>query len=119
MLVVNVAVSLLLRWPSNFVIFAGRFAALPGTRVRLLVFRKITRSFENLVTVFALLVNVHGRCILLAASHGSLDALIDGAKTERTLHRRNGILLVGLARTQRDHLAILVNHEFSRSSVLG
>jgi hypothetical protein len=112
-------ISLFLRWPTNFVIFAGRFGTLPGTRVRLLMFREITRSFENLVAVFALLVNIHGRCILLAASHGSLDALVDGAKAERTLHRRNGILLVGLARTERNHLAILVNHEFGRSSIFG
>ena len=37
-LVVDVAVSLLLRWPSDLVIFAGRFRALPWARVRLLVF---------------------------------------------------------------------------------
>lgn len=38
MLVVDMTISLFLRWPTNFVIFAGRFGTLPGTRVRLLMF---------------------------------------------------------------------------------
>lgn len=37
MLIIYVAVSLLFGGPSNLVVFAGRYRALPGTGVRLLV----------------------------------------------------------------------------------
>ena len=48
-LVIMVMVHLLLRWPTILVVFAGLDWALPGTRVCLLLFCEIARTFEFLV----------------------------------------------------------------------
>jgi hypothetical protein len=85
--------------------------------------RQVTRAFEDLVTVGTLLVNVHRRSILLAASHGALNALINCiVKVDSTLDgaRRNGrVHFVRLSSQHGNGLSVLHYDKLKRLSVLG
>jgi hypothetical protein len=75
-LVVHVAITLFLSRPTDLVVLAVGFGALPGTRVGLFMLGQVAGTLEHLVAVSTLLVDVHGRCILLATSHGALNAFV-------------------------------------------
>jgi hypothetical protein len=109
-LVIHVAITLLFGWPADLVVFAGGVGALPGARMGLLVLGQVARTLEDLVAVRALLVDVHWRRVLLAASHGSHDTLIEILiiiESDGTLVGSRGISLVWKAGGHGDKLAIL------------
>lgn len=120
-LVIYVAITLLFGWPTDLVVLAGSVSALPGARVGLFMLGQVARTLEDLVAVRALLVDVHWRRILLAASHGAHDTLIELLFIERdgTLVGSRGITLVGEASGHGDELAILQDDQLDRASVLG
>lgn len=146
MLVVFVAITLLLSRPTHAGVLAIGFgAALPWTRVALFMFaaivsidirelmmqmnlRQVTVTSEDSIAHAALLVDVHGRGILLAASHGALNALVDFDRlvgkhrtetVEGALEGDGFVVGVGHTTCQRDALSILHGDKLSRLAVDG
>jgi hypothetical protein len=70
-LIVDVPIALLLGRPTKLKVLAFLIAALPGTRVSLLVLGEITWPLELFLAVTAAVQNVPGLVRLPAASHGS------------------------------------------------
>jgi hypothetical protein len=115
-----VAVTFLLSRPTFGVVTALGVLTLPGASVSLFVLGQVARALEDLVTIRALLVDVHGRCVLLAAGHRTFNALISGTVYgDGALDSSRGINLERLSSGQGNWLAILHNDEFSRLPVLG
>jgi hypothetical protein len=89
--VIDVAITFLLSGPANLEILASRIRAFPWAGMSLFMFGQVTGALENLVAVTALLIDVHRWSILLAASHGALDALIGSfVKADRALEGSRG-----------------------------
>ena len=92
MLIVDVTVTLFLRWPAVFVVLAAVIWALPRTFVCLEMFGQVTRTLELLVAERTFVNLWLG--VLLAACHGpkglfvGVEGLIHG-----TLHGGGGKLL--------------------------
>lgn len=81
--------------------------------------RQVTRTLEDLIAVGALLIDVHGRSILLAAGHRALNALIDRiVKSDSTLGSTSSIRLIRLSRSHGNLLSILHDYKFGRLPVL-
>lgn len=76
-------------------------------------------SLKHLVTLLALLVDVHRGSVLLASSHGSLGTFVGTAQAQGPLERRNGGGTVGLPGAQGSRLLALVDNKLGRVSGLG
>lgn len=82
--------------------------------------RQVTRALEDLVAVGALLIDVHGRSILLTAGHRALNALIDRiVEVDSTLGSTRNIRLIGLSRGQGNWLSVLHDYKFGGLPILG
>jgi hypothetical protein len=105
-LVIDVTVTLLLRWKSLLVILAGRFGALERTRMGLFMFRQITFASEDLVTcrIRALHLDDFGNVSFLTACHRSSDIVI---KKAASLSLDARCWFVREAGSKRDGLAML------------
>ena len=83
-LVVDMAVSLLLRGPAKRIVFAAFFGTFPRTRVRLLVLGQIAGPFEVFSTLAALLLSHRGGrlrgqlAFARSSSHRSMDRIVVG-----------------------------------------
>jgi hypothetical protein len=118
-LVIVVALGLLLSSPTLSMVLARGNRTLEGASVGLLVLGKIARPSKDLVAILALLVDVHGRSILLAAGHGALSTLVGRRCAQRPLHGRNRTCVIRLAGAQRDQLAITLEDKFSGAAGFG
>jgi hypothetical protein len=118
-LVIVVALGLLLSSPTLSMVLARGNRTLEGASVGLLVLGKIARPSKDLVAILALLVDVHGRSILLAAGHGALSTLVGRRCAQRPLHGRNRTCVIRLAGAQRDQLAITLENELSGAAGFG
>ncbi len=137
MFIVYVTVSFLFGWPSIDVVFAVRFATLPGPRVSLFVLpircqpvsssfrrrrriRQVTRSFKYFFTFATLLHILDGSLGRFSATgHGAHDVFV-GLLTHRSLEA------LRTCRLRRDHgasakgdgLPVLNSHKLHRTTIL-
>jgi hypothetical protein len=94
-----VAVTLLLGGPTFGVVAALGIRTFPGAGVCLFVLGQIARALEDLVAVRTLLIDVHGRSILLSAGHRTLNSLISSTiDGDGTFDRSRDIDLARLSR---------------------
>jgi hypothetical protein len=88
------AVTFLLGGPAFRVVAALGILTLPGASVSLFMLGQVARALEDFVTVRAFLVDIHRRCVFLAAGHRTLNTLIGGTVYgDRTLEGWRGISL--------------------------
>ena len=117
-LVVNVALALLLRWPAIFVIFALVDRAFVWPIVCFDVLGKVARALKLFIALRAFM-DLWFR-VLLAPGHGAKDIFIGIFVGNLALHGCGSQLFLGegFSRGETDDLSVLVAHKLGGLSVV-